>query len=90
VTRQTAEGTPNNGFLPTQRLSVAQAVEGYTLGAAYAGRVEKTEGSIVVDKLADVIVVDRNIFEIDPHTIGDTKVMTTIVGGKVVYEADTK
>ena len=38
----------------------------------------------------DVIIVDRNIFEIDPHTIGDTKVVTTIVGGKIVYEADAK
>lgn len=90
VTRQTAEGTPKEGFVPAQRLSVAQAVEGYTLGAAYAGRMEKTEGSIVVDKVADVIIVDRNIFEIDPHTIGDTKVVTTIVGGKVVYEAEAK
>jgi len=40
--------------------------------------------------LADVIVLDRNIFEIDPHTIGDTKVVTTIAGGKIVYEADAK
>jgi len=88
VTRQTAEGTPKEGFVPSQRLSVAQAVEGYTLGAAYAGRREKTEGSLMVDKVADVIMVDRNIFEIDPHTIGGTKVVTTIVGGKIVYEAD--
>jgi hypothetical protein len=88
VTRQTVEGTPKEGFVPSQRLSVAQAVEGYTLGAAYAGRREKTEGSLMVDKVADVIMVDRNIFEIDPHTIGGTKVVTTIVGGKIVYEAD--
>jgi hypothetical protein len=88
VTRQTAEGTPKEGFVPSQRLSVAQAVQGYTLGAAYAGRREKTEGSLMVDKVADVIMVDRNIFEIDPHTIGGTKVVTTIVGGKIVYEAD--
>jgi len=40
--------------------------------------------------MPDAIVVDRNIFEIDPHTIGDTKVVTTIVGGKIVYEADAK
>jgi predicted amidohydrolase YtcJ len=88
VTRQTVEGTPKEGFVPSQRLSVAQAVEGYTLGAAYAGRREKTEGSLMVDKVADVIIVDRNIFEIDPHSIGGTKVVTTIVGGKIVYEAD--
>jgi hypothetical protein len=90
VTRQTAEGTPKEGFVPSQRLSVAQAVQGYTLGAAYAGRREKTEGSLMVDKVADVIIVDRNIFEIDPHSISDTKVVITIVGGKIVYEADAK
>jgi predicted amidohydrolase YtcJ len=90
VTRQTVEGTPKEGFVPSQRLSVAQAVEGYTLGAAYAGRREKTEGSLMVDKVADVIIVDRNIFEIDPHSISDTKVVITIVGGKIVYEADAK
>jgi predicted amidohydrolase YtcJ len=87
VTRQTAEGTPKEAFVPSQRLTVAQAVEGYTLGAAFAGHREKTEGSIVADKAADIIIVDRNIFEIDPHSIGDTKVVTTIVGGKIVYEA---
>jgi predicted amidohydrolase YtcJ len=90
VTRQTAEGTPKEGFVPSQRLTVAQAVEGYTLGAAFAGHREKTEGSLVPGKAADVIIVDRNIFEIDPHTIGDTKVVTTIVGGKIVYEAAAK
>jgi predicted amidohydrolase YtcJ len=88
VTRQTREGTPKEGFIASQRLTVGQAVEGYTIGAAYAGRREKTEGSIVADKVADVIIVDRNIFEIDPHGIGDTKVLTTIVGGKIVYEAE--
>jgi predicted amidohydrolase YtcJ len=90
VTRQTAEGTPKEGFVPSQRLRVAQAVEGYTLGAAFAGHREKTEGSLVADKAADVIIVDRNIFEVDPRTIGDTKVVTTIVGGKIVYEAGAK
>ena len=90
VTRQTAEGKPQGGFVPSQRLSVAQAVEGYTLGAAFAGRREKTEGSIEVGKVADLILVDRNIFEIDPQNIGKTKVVTTIVGGRIVYESDTK
>jgi len=87
VTRETKEGTPKGGFVPSQRLSVAQAVEGYTLGAAYAGHREKTEGSIEPGKVADIIIVDKNIFEIEPHHIGDTKVTTTIVGGKIVYEA---
>jgi predicted amidohydrolase YtcJ len=90
VTRQTREGKPEAGFVPSQRLTVAQAVEGYTLGAAFAGRRDKTEGSLEKGKLADLIIVSQNIFEIDPHKISETKVRTTIVGGKVVYQSDAK
>lgn len=90
VTRQTAEGTPANGFVPEQRLTVAQAIDGYTLGAAFAGRREQTEGSLEVGKLADVIIVSQNIFDVNPHKIGATKVVTTIVGGRLVYQADPK
>jgi predicted amidohydrolase YtcJ len=90
VTRQTTEGTPAGGWLPEERVTLAQAVEGYTLGAAYAGRREKTEGSIEPGKLADVIIVSQNIFEIDPHAIAKTKVVKTIVGGRVVYPANAK
>jgi predicted amidohydrolase YtcJ len=90
VTRQTKEGKPEAGFVPEQRLSVAQAVEGYTLGAAFAGRREKTEGSLEKGKLADLIIVSQNIFEIDAHKISETKVRTTIVGGQVVYQSDAK
>jgi predicted amidohydrolase YtcJ len=90
VTRQTAEGKPESGFLPQQRLTVAQAVDGYTLGAAYAGRHEKTEGSIEVGKLADLIIVSQNIFDVNPHEIGQTKVIATIVGGRLVYQAASK
>jgi predicted amidohydrolase YtcJ len=89
VTRQTTDGKPPGGFVPAQRITVAQAIAGYTLDAAYAGRREKTEGSLENGKVADVIIVDRNLLEIDPRTISDTKVILTIVGGKVVYEADS-
>lgn len=90
VTRQTVDGKPPDGFVPSQKLTVRQAVEGYTIEAAYAGHREKSEGSLETGKLADVIIIDRNIFEIDPHTIHQTKVVVTIVGGKIVYAADTK
>ena len=90
ATRQTTEGKPDGGWMPEQRVTLAQAVEGYTLGAAYAGRREKTEGSIEPGKLADLIIVSQNIFEIDPHAIAQTKVVKTIVGGRVVYQADAK
>jgi len=89
VTRQTSDGKPPGSIVTSQRLTVAQAVEGYTVGAAYAGHREKMEGFLESGKVADVIMVDRNIFEIDPHSIDQTKVVLTIVGGKIVYEADT-
>jgi predicted amidohydrolase YtcJ len=90
VTRQTTEGKPDGGWLPQERVTLPQAAEAYTLGAAYAGRREKTEGSIEPGKLADLIIVSQSIFEIDPHTIAKTKVVKTIVGGRVVYQADAK
>src|SRR6202035_630269 len=90
VTRQTTEGKPEAGFVAEQRLSVAETVRGYTVGAAYAGRREKTEGWTEPGKLADFIIVSEDIFEIDPHAIAKTKVVKTIVGGRVVYESDAK
>lgn len=90
VTRQTSDGLPEGGFDPDQRLTVAQTIEGYTLGAAFAGRREKTEGSLEIGKLADLIILSQNVLEIAPRKIGETKVLTTIVGGKLVYQTETK
>jgi predicted amidohydrolase YtcJ len=87
VTRQTDPGTPAGGFVPDERLTVAQAVAGYTMGAAIAGFREHDEGSLTPGKLADLIIVSQDIFAVDPHRIGQTTVVATIVGGKVVYEA---
>ncbi len=90
VTRQTIEGKPEGGFHPEQRVTLAEAIAGYTIDAAFAGRREKTEGSLEPGKVADLIVVSQNLFDIDPHKIADTKVITTMVGGRVVYQSDTK
>jgi predicted amidohydrolase YtcJ len=90
VTRQTTDGKPEAGFVPEQRLTVAQAIEGYTLAAAFAGRREKSEGSLEAGKLADLIIVSQNVFEIVPQKLANTKVLTTIVGGKLVYSSETK
>ena len=76
--------------MPSKRLRVDDAVYGYTLGAAFAGRREKTEGSIEPGKLADIVILSQNIFDVDPHKISDTKVTTTIVGGRVVYQGNSK
>lgn len=87
VTRQSSDGQPPEGFVPQQRLSVGDAIKGYTLGAAFAGHREKTEGSIEPGKVADLIVVSQDVFNIEPSEIGKTEVLLTMVGGKVVYES---
>ena len=87
VTRQTVEGDPPGGFVPKERISLADAIKGYTLGAAIGGHREQKEGSLEKGKLADLIVVDRNLFEIEPTDIGKTEVLLTMVGGIVVYES---
>ncbi len=87
VTRQTREGKPDGGWYPEQHLTVAQAIEGYTSGAAFAGHREKTEGSLETGKVADLIVVSQNLFDVDPHRLADTHALLTMVGGKVVYES---
>jgi predicted amidohydrolase YtcJ len=86
VTRQTTEGEPEGGWIPSERISLADAIKGYTLDAAFAGHREKMEGSIEAGKVADLIIVSQNIFEIDPHQLIDTKVVMMMVGGRVVYE----
>jgi len=87
VTRQTSNGDPPEGFVPQQRLSLEDTIRAYTLGAAFSGRREKTEGSIEPGKLADLIVVSQDLFKIDPHQIDKTEVLLTMVGGKVVYQS---
>jgi predicted amidohydrolase YtcJ len=88
VTRQTADKQPADGFVPAQRLTLEQTIEAYTMGVAYAGKRENTEGSIAPGKLADIIVVDQDLFRIDPHKIDQTQVMLTMVGGKIVYQSN--
>jgi predicted amidohydrolase YtcJ len=86
VTRQTTEGESEGGWIPSERISLADAIKGYTLNAAYAGHREKTEGSLEPGKLADLIIVSQNVFEVDPHHLVDTKMVLTMVGGRLVYE----
>ena len=87
VTRETVDGTPKGGWVPGERVTIEQAVEAYTMGAAYAGRREKTQGSLEAGKLADLIIVSQDIFKADPRAIGKTEVLVTMVAGKVVYRA---
>lgn len=85
VTRQDLEGHPPGGWISQHKVSVSDAVFAYTLGGSYAMHREKDEGSIEAGKLADLILVSQDIFEIDPHRIAETKVVLTMVGGKIVF-----
>ena len=68
------------------RIEVAEALRAYTLGAAYASRVDTEGGSIAVGKRADMAAFSRNFLESPAAAIADTRVVLTIVGGKIVYE----
>ena len=85
MTRQRANGEPEGGWHPEQRLSVGEAVYAYTWGAAYACGSEAERGSIVPGKLADFVVLSNDIFEIPPEEILETRVLATIFDGEIVY-----
>jgi predicted amidohydrolase YtcJ len=87
VTRKTSEGKPDGGFVPTEAVSLEDAIKAYTLGAAFAGRREHAEGSLEAGKLADLIIVDQDLFKIPASTIDKTQVLLTMVGGRTVFES---
>jgi predicted amidohydrolase YtcJ len=86
VTRATLDGKNPNGWFPEEKLTVAQTVDAYTMGSAYAEFQEKDKGSITAGKLADLVILSDDVFTIDPRLIREVKVDTTVVGGKVVFE----
>jgi predicted amidohydrolase YtcJ len=88
VTRATLDDKNPNGWFPEQKLTVAEAVEAYTMGSAYAEFQEKEKGSITPGKLADMVLLSDDIFTIAPTKIRDTQVLRTIVGGKLVWDAN--
>jgi hypothetical protein len=86
ITRRRADGRPGpDGWIPSQRLSVAQAVHAYTCGAAYASGESHLKGTISPGKLADMVVLSRDIFRIDPMEIPATRAVMTVYDGKAVY-----
>ena len=86
VTRATLDGKNPGGWFPEQKLTVAEAVQAYTMGSAYAEFQDKEKGSITPGKFADVVLLSDDIFSIAPEKIKDVQVVTTILGGRVIYE----
>jgi hypothetical protein len=86
VTRQRLNGEPAGGWLPDQKLTVEEAVRAYTMGGAYASYDERVRGTIRNGKYADLVVLDRDLFAIDPEEIKDVEVDMTVLNGEIVYK----
>lgn len=86
ATRRTLDGKHPEGWVPEQKISVAEAMHAYTAAPAYASMEEKVKGSIEPGKLADLVVLSQDIFQIDPTEIESVKVDLTIFDGKVVFQ----
>jgi predicted amidohydrolase YtcJ len=76
---------PRPPWLPEQALSVADALRGYTLGAAYAGTEETSKGSLTSGKLGDAVVLHEDIVQVPQQHMSENEVQATILGGKIVY-----
>lgn len=87
VTRATLDGKHPNGWFPEEKLTVEEALRAYTAGGAFAAFEEKEKGTISPGKLADLVALSDDLFSIPPERIKDARVVLTVVGGKVVYQA---
>ena len=85
VTRETLDGKNPQGWFPEQKLTLAEAVEAYTMGSAYAEFQDKDKGSITPGKLADMVLLSDDIFSIPLDEISKVKVLRTLVGGWQVF-----
>ena len=87
VTRRTLDDKHPDGWIPAQKIKVEEALRAYTIDAAYASFDEGIKGSIERGKLADLVLIDRDLTRIPPETIRDAKILATIVGGRIVFES---
>jgi predicted amidohydrolase YtcJ len=86
VTRQDASGRPPGGWMPDERLSRDEMLKSFTWNAAYAAHAEKDLGSLEVGKLADMVLLDKDVMTVDPKEILSTRPRLTIIGGEIVFE----
>jgi predicted amidohydrolase YtcJ len=88
VTRETLDGKNPEGFVVNEKISVEQALRAYTIDAAFAGFDEHLKGSLEEGKLADFVMLDQDLLSVPAKSIKDTRVLMTVLGGRVVYAAD--
>jgi len=86
VTRRTIDGANPDGWVPEQKITVEEALRAYTIDAAYASFEEDIKGSIEVYKLADLVILERDLTEIPAEEIGDVGIIATVVGGRLVFD----
>jgi predicted amidohydrolase YtcJ len=86
VVRKTVDGQPEGGWFPEERVDVETALRAYTFNNAYAAGEENIKGSITRGKLADLAVLNQNIFEVEPEQLKDVKVVMTVMGGRVLHD----
>ena len=87
VTRQTLDGKHPNGWIPEQKITLDEAIRAYTVGSAYAEFAEHVKGTLTPGKLADLVMLDRDLYKINPAEIDKARVVLTVMDGKVVWEA---
>lgn len=87
VTRRTLDGKNPDGWIPEQKISVEEAVRAYTVGSAYAEFQEGSKGTLTPGKLADIVMLSRDLFRIEPREIEEVKVVLTIMDGRIVYSS---
>ncbi len=85
VTRRTPGGFPENGWIPEQKISIAEAMKAYTSMGAYSSFEENLKGKIKPGQLADIIVFSQDLFTMDPMKTAETKVLLTVFNGKIIY-----
>jgi predicted amidohydrolase YtcJ len=86
VTRAPLDGQRPGGWVPEQKIGVEEALVAYTSAAAHAGFDEADRGTLAPGKLADLVVIDRDLTAVPPEALREAKVLMTVVGGRVVFE----
>jgi predicted amidohydrolase YtcJ len=88
VTRQDHAGNPPGGFMPDQKLSREEALRSWTSAGAYAAFEESKKGTLEPGKLADFVMLSQDIMKVADNRLLDTRVLLTVLGGKIVYRAN--
>ena len=87
VTRQTVDGKPEGGWFPQERLDLETSLRSYTVNNAWAEGEEANKGSLATGKLADFVIIDRDLFAIPAPQLKEAKVLLTVTGGRITHAA---